>query len=124
MIDYFCHWTDEAAAKQDAKRLRQYFGLEDSSLVTEWFLHQFLPNVKAWRPSLDVGGVHTYLTGWFGILSLDHIEDVIYNDNSVAFVLARDGPPYLLKNNIGAVINDLAVSPVFAGSHYPIGGIS
>ena len=66
--------------------------------------------------------VHTYLTGWFGILALDHIEDVIFNDNSIAFVLDRNGPPYIIKNNIGAVIQDVACSPIFAGSHYPMGG--
>ena len=77
----------------------------------------FLPNVKAWRPSQDTFTtdsppqvIHTYLTGWFGILALDHIEDVILNDNSVAFVLDRNGPPYIIKNNIGAIIQDVAVS--------------
>jgi hypothetical protein len=92
-------------------------------------LHQFLPNVKAWRPSLDVtnpdGSVtHTYIAGWLGILALDHIETVIINDNSLAFALDRNGPPYVIKNNIGSVITDIAVSPVFAGSHYPLGGLS
>jgi hypothetical protein len=124
-IDYFCRWSDEAAAKQDADRLANYFG---HPLVSDWRKNWFLPNVTAWRPSQDTGTppnvVHTYLTGWFGILSLDHIEDVILNDNSIAFVLNRDGPPYVIKNNIGAVINDVAVSPIFAGSHYPLGGIS
>jgi hypothetical protein len=124
MIDYFCRWTDEASAKQDAMRLRNYFGTDGGTVVQDWYLYQFLPNVKVWRPSQDVGGVHAYLTGWYGILALDHIEDVIYNDNSIAFVLSREGPPYLLKNNIGTVINDVAVEPIFSGSHYPLGGIS
>lgn len=127
-IDYFGRWTDEQAAKQDAYRLRQYFGTDGGTTVTDWYLHQFLPNVKVWRPSQDTDTppnvVHTYLTGWFGILSLDHIETVIINDNSLAFALDRNGPPYVIKNNIGAVINDIAVSPIFAGSHYPLGGIN
>jgi hypothetical protein len=109
-------------------RLRQYFGSDDGAIVNDWYLHQFLPNVKVWRPSQDVGVppnvTHTYLTGWFGILALDHIEDVILNDNSLAFALDRDGPPYIIKNNIGAVINDVAVAPIFCGSHYPLGGFS
>ena len=51
-------------------------------LVSDWRKNWFLPNVKAWRPSAGYrNGVHTYLTGWFGILALDHIEDVILNDN-------------------------------------------
>jgi hypothetical protein len=125
-IDYFCRWSSEDAAKQDAGRLNQYFGLP---LTAGWSLYQFLPDVKAWRVSQDVHNpdgtvTHTYLAGWFGILSLDHMENVILNDNSLAFALNRDGPPYVIKNNIGAVINDVAVSPIFAGSHYPMGGIN
>ena len=124
--DFFCRWADEAAAKQDAERLAQYFGHPQ---VSDWRRNWFLPNVKAWRPSQDTlttdlppRVIHTYLTGWFGILALDHLEDVILNDNSVAFVLDRNGPPYIIKNNIGTVIQDVAVSPIFAGSHYPMGG--
>lgn len=128
MIDYFCRWSDEAAAKQDAARLQQYFG---KPLTEDWLLHQFLPNVKAWRPSQDtftVGPngeqkvVHIYLAGWFGILALTTQEPVILNDNSLAFALDRDGPPYIIKNNIGAVIQDVGVEPTFLGSHYPLGG--
>ena len=124
--DFFCRWADEAAAKQDAERLAQYFGHPQ---VSDWRRNWFLPNVKAWRPSQDTFTtdsppvrVHTYLTGWFGILALDHLENVILNDNSLAFALDRNGPPYIIKNNIGAVIQDVAVSPIFAGSHYPMGG--
>lgn len=134
MIDYFCRWTSEAAAKQDAVRLRRYFGIstgDSPDVISAWLLHQFLPNVRAWRPSQDVSDgnspptiTHAYLTGWFGILALDHIEDVILNDNSVAFALAREGPPYIVRNNIGSIITDIAVSPIFVGSHYPLGGYS
>ncbi len=128
-VDYFAKWNSEAEAKQDAMRLRQYFGTDGGTIVKDWYLHQFLPNVQVWRPSQDVhnpdGSVtHVLLAGWFGILSLDHIETVIINDNSLAFALNRDGPPYVIKNNIGGIINDVAVSPIFAGSHYPLGGIN
>ena len=124
-IDYFAKWNSETEAKQDAYRLRQYFGSDGGTIVKDWYLHQFSPNVQVWRPSQDnTDGTHNYLTGWFGILSLDHIESVIINDNSLAFALNRDGPPYVVKNNIGAIINDVAVSPIFAGSHYPLGGIN
>jgi hypothetical protein len=138
MIDYFARWNSEAEAKQDAARLRQYFGTsgtESPDTVKDWYLNQFLPNVKVWRPSQDTFDnssppqvIHNYLTGWFGILALDHIEPVIFNDNSIAFVLNRDYDPLaspknlVLKNNIGAIINDIAVSPIFAGSNYPMGG--
>ena len=110
-------------------RLRKYFGDDDGTIIRNWYLHQFLPNVQVWRPSQDVtnpdGSVtHTYLTGWYGILALDYVEPVIINDNSLAFALDRDGPPYVIKNNIGNVIHDIGVAPIFAGSHYPLGGIS
>jgi hypothetical protein len=129
MIDYFCKWTSEQAAKQDAMRLRKYFGSDGGTIIQDWYLHQFLPNVLVWRPSQDVtnpdGSVtHTYLTGWYGILALDYVEPIIINDNSLAFALDRNGPPYVIKNNIGNVINDVAVAPIFAGSHYPLGGIN
>lgn len=141
MIDYFCKWNSEAEAKQDAARLRNYFG---APLTSGWLLHWFLPNVQAWRISQDVqvpdgmGGMmvqHTYLAGWYGLLALDHQEPVILNDNSLAFALDRDAAErnYLnpgdspkstivIKNNIGAVLQDVGVSPIFAGSHYPMGG--
>jgi hypothetical protein len=129
VIDYFAKWTSEAAAKQDAYRLRQYFGTDGGTIVKDWYLNQFLPNVQVWRPSQDfrdtAGNLeHVYLIGWFGILALDYVEPVIINDNSLAFALNRDGPPYVIKNNIGSVITDVAVAPIFAGSHYPLGGIN
>jgi hypothetical protein len=129
MIDYFCRWATLTEAKQDARRLRQYFGTDDGFIIKEWYLNQFLPDVKAWRPSLDVtnpdGTVsHAYITGWLGILALDYQEPVILNDSSLSFALDRDGPPYVIKNNIGAILQDLAVAPIFCGSHYPLGGIN
>jgi hypothetical protein len=128
LVDHFCRWANEAAAKQDAMRLRQYFGTDGGTVIKDWYLHQFLPNVSAWRPSQDAGVppnvVHTYLTGWFGILALDQAEPIILTDSCCAFALDRDGPPYIVKNNIGTVLNDVGVSPIFAGSHYPLGGIS
>lgn len=127
MIDYFCRWNNVTEAKQDAYRLRQYFGQDDGVNITNWATYQFLPDVKAWRPSLDVtnpdGSVtHTYITGWMGILALPNQVSVILNDSSLAFALNRDGPPYIIRNNIGGIITDIAVSPIFCGSHYPIGG--
>ncbi len=140
MIDFFFRWASEDEAKHDAIRLRQYFGqsgLESPDVIHNWYLNWFLPNVKAWRPSQDTFDnssppqvIHTYLAGWFGILALETVIDVILNDNSLAFALNRDwtpgnSPPNLIiKNNIGTVIQDVAVSPIFAGSHYPMGGFS
>jgi len=104
----------------------------------DWGLFRVLPNVQAWRISQDVFSNdsppvflrHTYLAGWFAILAMEETLNVLLNDNNLAFALNRNwtrgaSPPNLIvKNNIGAVIQDIGVSPVFAGSDYPIGGWS
>lgn len=132
MIDYFFRWNSEDEAKHDAVRLRNYFGNttgDSPDVITSWLLNWFLPDVKAWRISQDSPpGQHTYLTGWFGILALNQIVDVILNDNNLQFALYREFDPLaspknlIVKNNIGAVLQDVAVAPTFAGSRYPVGG--
>ena len=139
MIDYFFKWNSEQEARQDAVRLIKYFGNVSGNspgTIAAWLTNQFLPNVQVWRPSQDtVGGsppsvIHNYLTGWYGILALDYQDNNILADNNLAFALNREFTPGLspqnivVKNNIGAVIQDIGVSPVFAGSRYPIGGFS
>jgi len=104
-----------------------------------WGTFRVLPNVKAWRISQDVFSAdsppvflrHTYLAGWFAILAMDEVLNAILNDNNLAFALDRDAanhqgdsprPPIVVKNNIGAIIQDIGVEPLFAGSNYPMGG--
>lgn len=123
MIDYFFRWTNEAEARADALALAEFLS-SDSGAGRSWLRDHVLPNVQVWRPSQDVGGIHTYLTGWSAIVALNQPRDVLLNASALAFALNRDGPPYILKNNIGAIISDVACSPIFAGSHYPIGGYS
>lgn len=122
MIDMFFRWSSEGAAKQDALALAEFLGVEITPGVREWLRDHVLPNVKAWRPSQDVDGVHSYLTGWFAIVSLMQPRDVLLNASALSFALNREGPPYIIRNNIGAVITDIACEPIFLGSHYPIGG--
>lgn len=125
-IDYFCRWDSEADAKADALMLADYLGVEITPGVREWVRDRVLPNVKAWRPSQDVGGVHTYLTGWFAIISLKQQVPVLLNAAALAFCLDRDacnaGQPFVIRNNIGAILQDVACEPIFAGSNYPVGG--
>lgn len=130
MIDYFFKWNTEADARADAFSLAQKFGTQIPSSIGGWgwATDHVLPNVKAWRPSQDVtsSGVvtHNYLAGWFAIASINREVNILLNSSQLAFALNRDGPPYIVKNNIGAVISDVACEPIFAGSHYPIGGYS
>lgn len=116
-----------AAAFQGAGRMQNW-----TQPWFDWGTFRVLPNVRVWRPSQDAGSPpeHTYLAGWFAILAMDEVIPAIYNDNNCAFALNRDWTPGLspnnlvIKNNIGALIQDIAVSPVFAGSNYPIGGFN
>lgn len=124
MIDYFFRWATSSEARADAFAAAQKFGFQTSSGAWVWAQDHVLPDVQAWRPSQDVGGVHTYLSGWFAIVSINRQVSVLLNSSELAFALNREGPPYVIKNNIGAVISDVACQPVFAGSHYPIGGYS
>ena len=124
MIDFFFRWNSQADARADAIALAQRFGSLDKDGLLQWARDHVLPNVKAWRPSQDSGSpvVHVYLPGWFAIVSLETQPAVLLNASALAFALNREGPPYIIKNNIGAVITDVACEPIFAGSHYPIGG--
>ena len=123
MIDYFFKWADEATAKADAVMLAGYLNTDAQSLK-QWARDRVLPNVQVWRPSQDVGGVHTFLTGWFAIIGVNRQVTVLLNATALQFALNRDGPPYIVRNNIGGIITDVAVSPVFLGSHYPVGGFT
>jgi hypothetical protein len=126
MIDYFMKWnaeSDAIAAANAAGRLGHY----DNQNNWHWDLHYVLPNVQAWRISQDVtnpdGSVtHKYLAGWFCIVSTINPNATLKNDPATQFTLNRDGPPYVVDNNIGAIITDVCCQPIFAGSHYPIGG--
>lgn len=99
-----------------------------------WLNDHVITNVNVWRPSQDIVTVspatrtHVYLTGYYAIVAWPRLVNVLLNASALAFCLDRDaanaGQPFVIKNNIGAVITDIGVSPVFAGSNYPIGGFA
>jgi hypothetical protein len=126
--DFFCKWATEADAKADAVMVANQLGVTPSK---DWMLDHTLPNVQVWRPSQDVHNpdgtvTHNYLTGWFAIVSVKTQLPELMSLAATQFVLDRDactaGQPFVILNNIGAVIRDVAVSPIFAGSTYPMGG--
>lgn len=121
MIDYFMRFNSEADAMADVLMVADYLDVLPADLRV-WARDRVLPDVKAWRPSQDVGGVHAYLPGWFAIVALAQPRDLLLNASALAFAMNRDGPPYIIKNNIGTAITDVACEPIFCGSHYPIGG--
>ena len=124
MIDYALKFNTEAEAITAATGTN--LGAQDAQGQWHWSTHFVLPNIKAWRISQDTGNppVHTYLTGWFCWVSVQKPNAQLTNHPNLQFALDRDGPPYVLKNNIGAIIQDINCEPIFAGSHYPIGGWS
>lgn len=134
MIDYFFRWATEADAKQDSLMLANYLHVSSSGF-RDWAHDRVLPDVKAWRPSQDTIivssissvatiTVHNYLAGWSAIIALQTQAQVLLNATALSFALNREGPPYVIQNNIGAIISDVACEPIFAGSHYPVGGYS
>ena len=146
-VDYFYRWATSSDARADAFAAAQHFGIS-STAGWAWERSHVLPDVQAWRPSQDsttisvstVDGstvrtiTHNYLTGWFAIVATNNPVPVLLNSTALAFACNREAAgaltstgghvPFILKNNIGAVITDVACSPIFAGSHYPIGGYS
>lgn len=127
-IDYFFKFTDEAAAKADPT-VQQHM---DAARVL-WNSSYVLRDVKAWRPSQDTTSgvdafgnpivVHTFLPGFFLLVSSPRPIPALLNHSALQFALNRDGPPWVVRNNIGAIMQDVGVSPVPMGSRYPIGGI-
>lgn len=134
MYDFFFKWATEEEAWADRMRLADYLGIDVNA--TSWNQSTMLPNVKAWRPSQDVFSGsppvfvrHTYLAGWFALIATPKPANYLMNDNNLQFCLDRRAwnsrtPPYVVKNNIGTVINDVAVEPIFAGCNYPVNGYS
>lgn len=126
MIDYFFRWPDEASAISDAQALANNLGVSLRTLANRWARDRVLPNVQVWRPSQDVGGVHTYLSGWSAIIAWPTQVNTLLNASALAFALDRDACnaslPFVIKNNIGTIITDVCCSPIFLGSNYPVGG--
>jgi hypothetical protein len=118
MIDCILKFTSKAAALT---------ALANHTDGQDWLPDHVLPDVKVWRTSQDVGDVHTYLTGYFVMISLPQAVPALNNIAAVQFVVDRDlanawQPGMILKANLtNAVLQDLRVSPLFAGCDWPFG---
>lgn len=134
-IDYFMKFTNEAQAKAAAEMLAGQY-----DVTAGWAQNHVIPNVRAWRPSQDVAGVdsqgnpmvtHNYQTGWYAIVAItsDVPIPALLNSANLAFALNRTkreaGQAFVIKNNLGVIINDIAVAPLPAmNNYYPIGGMN
>lgn len=125
MVDYGFQFASAAQAIADATMLAgQYSGVNAT-----WMADHVLAGITCWRPSLDVAGVHTPLAGYYVIVSVDTVAAIpaLLNHAKLAFAFNRtsriSGQPFVIKNNIGAIISDLGCQPLFAMNNpYPIGG--
>lgn len=75
---------------------------------------------------------HTYLTGWYGCISLPgsypNGVPALINHPNLAVAIDRDlsaaGQVAILKNNLSqSLLQDIRFSPLFAGSNYPFGNL-
>lgn len=144
MIDYALKFADEPTAIAAAQSLRPQLsrGLwTTASDSGSWSVDHVVPNLKVWRPSQDTtqtvigrdGGqtqivVHSYLAGWFAVISAETNApiQVLLNSSALQFALNRtarmQGLPFVLKNNIGDIITDIACQPLFLMNNpYPVG---
>jgi hypothetical protein len=135
MIDYFLKYADEATAKT---ALAQYLVM-DRDGVGQWPLDLCIPDVKIWRDSQDVttpgpngkGPIitHTYLPGFFILVSLDRVRPALVNLPAVQVVIdrekavARQAGAVIKSGVSNAVLQDIRISPVFSGSDIPYGNM-
>ena len=136
-IDYILRYDDEAAAKADAEVLADAMGVPSAE---DWQRQHTIPDVQAWQPTQDTievvpptegmpaheRTVHSYIAGYFVAVALDREERVLLDAPALQFALDREacniGKPFVIRNNIGQLIQDIAWEPMFAGSSYPLGG--
>lgn len=130
MIDAILKFTDFATAKVDA--VAQGYMDQAHALFNA---DQVIPNIKVWRISQDATGtdlngqpiiIHTFLSGWFCLISIVNIPNNLKNLGAIQFAYDRDlanaRQPCILKNNIGLpLVQDIRFAPVFMGSDLPWG---
>lgn len=136
MIDYGFQFTNAAQAIADATMLVGQY----NSASALWSPDHVIAGITCWRPSKDVTTqqtidgqlvnvvTHTFLVGYFVLVSIEAPPiPVLLNHSKLAFALDRTareaGQPFVVKNNIGAILADLACQPMFAMvNSYPMGG--
>lgn len=121
-IDAILKFTSLAAALADPV-VQQHVG--DDQQQTFMSDH-VIPNLQVWRDSQDVAGVHTYLLGYYALISLPRIVSALRDHPAVQVVINRaDNTVVRRGTGIGlALLNDLRFSPIYAGCAYPWGAWS
>ena len=130
-IDVILKFADMATAKADFVVASHYDAVQDAFAGD-----RVIPNVKVWRASQDVGGTdgqgnptvtHTFLPGYFVLISLPRVVPALRDHAAVQIVINRDkanarqAGMTLRKTVSDVVMQDLRFSPVFAGFDPPWG---
>lgn len=126
-IDYFLKFASRAAAMADVVATMQT-GLDDQG-VKQWLASNCV-EVDVWRDSQDVAGVHSYMSGFFVLISLDRVMVALRDHAAVQLVVDRDKmnarqPGFVLASGVSnAILQDIRISPVFAGMNPPWGAFN
>lgn len=131
-IDYFLKFSSRAAAKADAVAALETV-LDDQG-TAQWLLSNVV-EVTAWRASQDTTDgqgnvVHTPLSGFFVLISLNRVVPALRDHSAVQLVVDRDAmnartPGFVLKSGVtNLILQDLRISPVFAGMNPPWGNMN
>lgn len=133
-IDAILQYSSLAAAEADPLVAAHSFVDPDTGQLV-FRSENVIPDVKVWKASQDttsiVNGVtvvtHTYLTGYFILVSLPFIYVPLRDDPALIVAIDRDKanagePGAVLKSPISlAALQDYRIAPLFAGSSYPWG---
>lgn len=136
-IDVMLKFASLAAAKADPV-VQRYTALDDAQ-QSQFMPDLVIPDVKVWRASQDVAGTdaegnsmvtHTYLTGYYVLVSLPQVVTALRDNPAVQVAVDRDKmnsrqTGMVLKSNVTTpVLQDLRFQPVYAGMNPPWGAWS
>lgn len=124
MIDTLLKFTDEPTAIADPV-MQEY--MDEAG---EWLDDYVIAGVKVWRASEDVAGVHTFLPGWFVLVSLSTAVPALIDHPGLQIMIDREkanarGVGMIVASSIDPdILQDIRMSPVFAGADYPFGELA
>jgi hypothetical protein len=132
-IDVILKFTDLATALADPV-VQQHLSTDAQGRLTVPQADHVIPDIKVWRVSQDVAGsitgpdgqsiptvTHTYLPGYFALVSLPQIVPALRDHPAVQVVINRDTNAVIRRGISPALLNDLRFDPVYAGCNYPWG---
>lgn len=120
-FDYVLRFADTATARVDAQAMRHYLVTDT---IPDWD-HSHAMQVQVRRISTGVP-----IAGFFVLISLDHAEPLLLNHTALQVAINRDKcnahqSGCMIRSTLGAtILQDMMISPVFAGSNFPWGGFN